>query len=165
MYARLKDYGGCIETYTGVKNKNHLLVESGKIYKPYTKQSTYLRVKELYKDILHKFSFVPRMEFDDANLTIIEEHLQDKLSKENKPLDYAEQLRLIDDTFKKHSLHHNDLDDYNHIRIRDNKIYIIDFDMMTKNKQMTWDNDVWGPLINFLIYRNNMSHIIKKYQN
>ena len=165
MYRRLKDYGGYIETYTGVINKNNLLVKDGKIYKPYKKQSTYLRIKNLYNDILHTFSFVPRMEFDDANLIIIEEHIQDKLTKENKPPDYVEQLRFIDETFKKHSLYHNDLDDYNHIRVKDNKIYIIDFDLMTKNKPMTWDKDTWGPLINFLVHRNNMSHIIKKYQN
>ena len=52
---------------------------------------------------------------------------------QNKPKDYENQLRNIYNTFRKNNLYHNELVG-EHIRVKNNKILIIDFDQTFPHK-------------------------------
>jgi|TARA_B110000261_G_scaffold160919_1_gene201401 thiamine kinase-like enzyme len=140
------------ENYTS-ENRNKIKIVGNKIYKTHNNQKTYYKIKKLYDETLHKFDFVPIMEFNDKKLEIIEDYIKNKLTKKNKPKDYENQLRNIYNTFRKNNLYHNDLAYKDHIRVKNNKILVIDFDSMGHNKS------------SFSIKRksNNINYIISKY--
>lgn len=140
-----------IERYTSVDKTNLRLI------KKYLVAKRYNNVKELYKKLLHKFDFVPRMEFNDKKFEITEEFIKNHLTKENKPDDYINQLKKINNTFEKHKLFHNDLHIHHHIRLKDKKIFIIDFDRATLNVNAGGEN-------NRLDKSNNILDLIKKYK-
>ena len=63
------------------KIKWKLTKKTNKITKPYHNKPAYFKIKKLYEETLHKFDFVPRMEFDDKKFVITEDYIPHKLSK------------------------------------------------------------------------------------
>lgn len=142
------------EYFTSVDRKK-LIVKNNEITKYHKNKEKYFKIKNLYKKKLNKFNFVPKMTFNDNTLCVQEEYIKDKLTKTNKPYNYESQLRNIHNTLLKNNIYHNDLNYNEHIRIKNNKIYIIDFDSVTK-KESNWGRKSKG---------NNIEYIINKYKN
>ena len=121
------------------KNKIKINKKTNKITKPYHNKSAYFKIKKLYNKTLHKFDFVPKMEFDDNKFEITEEYIPKKLTKKNRPEDYAEQLENIYNTFKKNNLYHNEMKSA-HILLKNKKIFVIDFEF-TDEKKIKWEHN------------------------
>ena len=102
-------------------------IEGNIIYKYLNNSKTYFRIKKLYNKTLHSFDFVPRMKFNDKKLEIKEDYIKNVLSRKNKPKNYKQQLINIYKMFRKNNLYHNELLG-EHIRVKGDKIFIIDFD-------------------------------------
>ena len=63
------------------KNKLRINKKTNKIVKPYHNKRAYYKIKKLYKKTLHKFDFVPRMDFNDKKFEITEDYIPSKLRK------------------------------------------------------------------------------------
>ena len=118
------------------KNKLRINRETKKIVKPYHNKRAYFRIKKLYKKTLHKFDFVPRMDFNDKKFEITEDYIPSKLKKKNRPKDYVKQLENIYKTFRDNNLYHNELREP-HLLLKNGKIFVIDFEW-TSSKYKKW---------------------------
>ena len=116
----------------------HINVDKKYIYKTFKSENVYKRIKKFYKNILHKWDFVPRMKFDDKKLIIKEEYFDNVLTKSNKPFDYVKQLTYIDNTIKNAGLFHNDyrVKGPGHFFLKNGKIYLIDYDGLSKKEHL-----------------------------
>ena len=132
--------------------KKRINYKTSKIIKK-IKKNQYFKIKKLYETKLKNFDFIPKMEFDDLTQTITEDYYPSILTKKNKPEDFEKQLLNIKKVLKKNKLYHNDLHYKEHIRLKKNKIYIIDFDSMS-DKESKFGKKMGG---------NNILKIIKKY--
>lgn len=118
------------------RKKIKILHKTNKIIKPYYNHNKYFKIKNLYEKYLHKFDFVPRMKFNDKKFEITEDFYKHKLTKKNRPENYVEQLKIIYETMEKNNVYHNEMRQ-EHIRVKDKKIYLIDFEH-TSNKNKIW---------------------------
>jgi hypothetical protein len=82
-------------------NRKKIVISKNKITKPLYDHNAYKRIKKLYHNNLNKFDFIPKMEFNDKKFEITEDYIENVLTKNNKPKNYAEQLKNIYDTLKK----------------------------------------------------------------
>ena len=143
----MKDY-----EFTRVKNisRNNLkiYIDENKeyIYKKYDNKNSYNQIYYYYNNIKN-FSFVPKMEFLENN--IIKEEYCKPLYFYNKPLDYIPQMFNIYITLKKNKVFHNDIQP-RHIMLKNNKIMLIDWDMVTVNKKKF--NNYSRPLHTFFYF-------------
>ena len=104
----------------------------------------YKRIKDYYEKTLVNWDFCPRMGFDDKNIIIKETYFDTFLTKLNKPKDYIKQLVNIDKTIKSSGLFHNDYRSKHnsHFYIKDDKIYLIDYDGLSTKTARPWQNDI-----------------------
>lgn len=108
--------------------RRNLVIKKDKIIKKHKCKKTYNYIKKIYHQVLYKFDFVPRMEFNDNKLEITEELVQDILTEHNKPIDFDIQLRNIAKQYRKNNLFHNCAFVEDHFRVKNDKIYMIDFE-------------------------------------
>ena len=91
-------------------------------------------IELLYNKYLINWDFVPIMNFDYKNNIIIEDYYKKLLNENNKPSNYIRQLKNIDNTIRKHNLYYNDYK-RQHFFVKKNKIYLIDWNTLSKKKK------------------------------
>lgn len=106
-------------------------IKDGKIYKKFNERapsydglSNKDYIEKMYHNYLKHWYFVPRMEFSEDY--IIEDYYDTKLTKENKPKDYKEQLLRVHKTIRDSNMYHNDYKSA-HFFVKNRKIYLIDW--------------------------------------
>ena len=104
-----------------------IAVHEDKIYKKCSPKKEQLLLNKF------KFDFMPYFIYDSKNNIISEEYYPIKLNKNNKPIDFIEQLKNIEYTLKKNKIYHNDIK-LEHLFLKDNKIKLIDWNNVTFNK-------------------------------
>ena len=132
IYIQTNNISKLYDNFTSVRRRS-LVIKNNKIIKTHRKKKVYENIKNIYNDVLYKFDFVPRMEFNDNNLEVTEDYIKDILTESNKPKDFDIQLRNIAKQYRKHNLFHNCAFVEDHFRVKNDKIYMIDFEKV-RNK-------------------------------
>ena len=116
-----------IKTQGGSYNKQ-VYKYNDKYYYLYKKKENYYKYLDIYNKLKH-YNFIPKILYNnDYFLLIVSEDSGEKLNKSMKINNFKYQINRIKSILEKHNIIHNDIT-LNNIVVKDNIIYLIDWDL------------------------------------